>query len=187
MASEKSGIRRAEIGSAIAIGLSVLAVVVSFYQARIAERQAHASVWPYLSIGYSIYDQGDQQGFAWNVDNNGLGPALIRSVTVSVDGLPRKRWVDVIAALGLQPGFLRTTSSLGGRVLPPNINRETTVAAIRVLSLPEAKVFAQAVERLKMDICYCSVYEECWIAHFREQRIDDVARCESTGPLEFAE
>jgi hypothetical protein len=186
MTSEKTGIRRAEIGSAIAVLLSVLAVVVSFYQARIAEKQAHASVWPYVTVGYNLSEVGDDRGFALTVDNDGLGPALIESVVLSVDGLPRTSWADVIAALGLQTGFMRSTSSVSGRVLPPDINRETTISAIRVSSLPEAKVFFHAIPRLKIDVCYCSVYEECWIAHFRALHVDKVARCVQ-APLDFTD
>lgn len=187
MTSEKSGIRRAEIGSAIAVLIAVLAVVVSFYQARIAENQAHASVWPYLSIGYNMYDGSDGPGFTWTVDNNGLGPAVLQSVVVKVDGAPRKTWRDVITALGIQPDIMRTTSSLHGRVLPPNINRETTVQAIHIPTLADARLFNKARDRVTMDICYCSVYDECWIARFEDARVERVSHCEPAGALEFTQ
>jgi hypothetical protein len=187
MTSEKTGVRRAEIGSVIAILFSVLAVVVSFYQARIAEKQAHASVWPYVTIGQSMYDQGDQKGYRFTVDNNGLGPAVFRSVVVSVDGKPVKNWNQVFDALGVPREVPHTTSSVHGRVLPPNINRETTIEAIHVFALPEAQTFFAAAPRLRMDICYCSVYAECWIAHFMEPRLDTVSHCEPAGALEFAQ
>jgi hypothetical protein len=28
-----------------------------------------------------------------------------------------------------------------------------------------------------MDVCYCSVYDECWIAHWQQSRVDAVERC----------
>jgi hypothetical protein len=185
MTSEKAGVRRAEIGSAIAVGLSVLAVIVAFYQARIAEQQAHASVWPYVTIGYSIYDGSESPGFTWNIDNNGLGPAIIKSVVVSVDGTPRKSWPEVLAALGLPADLPKTTSSVHGRVLPPNLNRETTIQALHVPSIPEAKQLAAALSRLAMDICYCSVYDECWTAHFLEPRVEKIAHCDPHAATQF--
>jgi hypothetical protein len=165
--------------------LSVLAVVVSFYQARIAEKQAHASVWPYLSIGYNVNDGSDAAGFTWTVDNNGLGPAILESVEVTVDGVPRQGWADVTAAIGLVPGSLRTTSSLNGRVLPPSINRETTIDAIHLPTLADARLFYRARDRIKMSICYCSVYDECWIVRSAVPKVERVARCETAGTVQF--
>jgi hypothetical protein len=177
--------RRAQLGSAIAVGISLMALVVGFYQARIAERQAHASVWPYLTIGYNLYDRGENRGFTWTVDNSGLGPALIQSVVVSLDGKPVRRWEDVTAVLGLKKDFEHTTSSVRGRVLPPNSNRDTTIQAIRVFALPDAEAFWKARERLQMDVCYCSVYQECWVAHWLKQKVDPVSKCSGAATPEF--
>jgi hypothetical protein len=178
----------AELGSAVAVVVSSLALFVSFYQARIAERQAHATVWPYLSIGYTINDEGEARGFTWTVDNNGLGPALIQSVIISVDGNPKETWGEVCAAVGIKnERFPSTSSSLSGRVLPPDMNRETTIAAFHAISAPEAKLFLEARDRLAMDLCYCSVYEECWVAHYLQQRVDRVARCDTKGTVQFTQ
>jgi hypothetical protein len=178
----------AELGSAVAVAVSLLALFVSFYQARIAERQAHASVWPYLSIGYDVNDEGEARGFTWTVENNGLGPALFQSVIVSVDGKPKKTWAEVCIAVGIKnEHFSATNSSLSGRVLPPDMNRETTIAAFHAISAPEAELFHDARDRLAMDICYCSVYEECWVAHYQQQRVESVARCETAGTIQFTQ
>jgi hypothetical protein len=177
----------AEIGSAVAVVVSSFALFVSFYQARIAERQAHASVWPYLSIDYDINDQGQRIGFIWTVENNGLGPALIQSVIVSVDDKPQRNWDEVSKALGITKSFSSTMSEVSGRVLPPDTNRETTIDAIHVISAPEAKLFYEGRKRLAMEICYCSVYEECWAAHFGKQKVDKVERCDTTGTLQFTQ
>jgi len=178
----------AEIGSAVAVMISLLALFVSFYQARIAEQQAHASVWPYLSIGFNISDEGPGRGFTLQVDNDGLGPALFQSVIISVDGQPKKTWADVCQALGIRGRhFEATSSTLSGRVLPPDTNRETTIAAFHAISAPEANAFYEGYKRLGVDICYCSVYQECWIAHFLQQRVDNVARCDTSGTVQFTE
>ena len=178
----------AEIGSAIAVVVSLAALFVSFYQARIAERQAHASVWPYVSVGYDINDEGPRQGFTWTVENNGLGPALIQSVIVTLDGKPQRDWSALCVALGItNRQFASTSSALAGRVLPPDTGRETTIDAIHVISMPEALVFHNARPRLGMDICYCSVYEECWVAHFGRQKVDKVDRCDTANTVQFTQ
>jgi hypothetical protein len=177
----------AEIGSGIAVIVSALALFVSFYQAKIAEKQAHASVWPYISIDYDINDLGDRSGFIWSVQNNGLGPALIQSVIISVDGKPKRTWGEVCDALQIKKAFAVTMSEVNGRVLPPDTNRETEIDAIHVISLPEAKIFNENRKRLSMEVCYCSVYEECWVAHFGRQKVDKVERCETGGTVQFTQ
>lgn len=187
---QRLGMKRigwAEIGSAVAVVVSSLALFVSFYQARIAERQAHASVWPYLSIDYDINDLGERSGFIWIVQNNGLGPALIESVIISVDGKPLRTWGEVCKALGITKSFSSTMSEVSGRVLPPDTNRETTIEAIHVISAPEAKIFYEGRKRLAMQICYCSVYEECWIAQFGKQKVEKVERCDTAGTVQFTQ
>jgi hypothetical protein len=51
----------------------------------------------------------------------------------------------------------------------------------------QAKVFYAAQDRLKMTICYCSVYDECWIANREEPKTQKVDRCESSGTVQFEE
>ena len=176
-----SGIRRVEIGTAFAIALSVLAVIVSFYQARIAEKQAHASVWPYVSVGASMYDSGDAPGFTITVENNGLGPAIIESVIVSVDGKALRTWPEVHAALGLPEVMSQTTASFNGHVLPPNLNRDTAIQALHLPNVDNARALFQQRKRLGIELCYCSVYDECWTAKFLEPHVTRVDHCDSTG------
>jgi hypothetical protein len=183
----KSRIAWAEIGSAVAVLISVISIFLSFYQAKIAEKQAHAAVWPYVSIDYDVNDQGARSGFIWTVENNGLGPALIQSVIVSVDGKPQRSWDEVCKALGITRTFSSTMSEVSGRVLPPDTGRETTIDAIHVMSPAEAKIFYEGRKRLAMEICYCSVYEECWVAHFGKQKVDKVDRCDTTGTVQFTQ
>ena len=43
-----------DIGSAIALFVSVSALAIGGYQTRLMQQQARAGVWPYLSIGYTF-------------------------------------------------------------------------------------------------------------------------------------
>jgi hypothetical protein len=146
------------------------------------QEQARAGVWPYVSIGYTYSSNVDRDAFIWTVSNNGVGPAKIETVKVSLDGKPVKDWKEALAALGVtDPSPSMATSSIGGEVIPPNTNRETTVAPIRVNDRAIAKLFKEAELRFGMDICYCSVYDDCWIAHWQKPTVDPVERCESPG------
>ncbi|MEO6690601.1 MAG: hypothetical protein ABIS07_04735, partial [Dokdonella sp.] len=84
-------------GSMVAVGVSVFALVLGAYQTRLMQSQARASVWPYLSIGYTYSSNTDKEGFIWTVNNNGVGPAKVEYVTLKVDEKPVKRWDEVFA------------------------------------------------------------------------------------------
>ncbi|HEU4665622.1 MAG TPA: hypothetical protein VFS55_16450 [Dokdonella sp.] len=176
-----------DLGSALALAVSVFALALGAYQTRLMQSQARASVWPYLSIGYTYSSNVDRDAFIWTVNNNGVGPAKVETVRVTLDGKPMRDWEQVLVALGAadtSPSM--ATSSIGGEVIPPNTNRETTVAPIRLNEREVAKRFKLAEHRLGMDICYCSVYDECWIAHWQRSRVDAVERCDAPGEDSFS-
>ncbi|HEY6940988.1 hypothetical protein [Dokdonella sp.] len=176
-----------DLGSALALAVSVFALALGAYQTRLMQSQARASVWPYLSIGYTYSNNVDRDAFIWTVNNNGVGPAKVETVRMTLDGKPMRDWEQVLLALGApstSPSM--ATSSIGGEVIPPNTNRETTVVPIRLNEREVAKRFKLAEHRLGMDICYCSVYDECWIAHWQRSRVDAVDRCEALGADAFS-
>lgn len=167
------------LSSALALGVSLLALAIGAYQTRLMQDQARASVWPYLTIGTTYTNDVDDNGFILQVDNFGIGPAKVGSVKLSLDGRPQRTWNDVLEVLDIK-GVNYSTSSLGGDVIPPNINRETTIGAIRINERQAAKRFYDATSRFELEICYCSVYDECWISRWHRSGVEPVARC--TGP-----
>jgi hypothetical protein len=36
-----------------------------------------------------------------------------------------------------------------------------------------------------MDICYCSVYDDCWVAHWQNPKVDAVAGCKAAKETAF--
>ena len=80
--SDNSSIKLQYLGTIIALVISSMALLVSVYEATIMQSQQKAMVWPYVKIstGYS-YD-----GFTVYASNNGIGPALIESVEVQING-----------------------------------------------------------------------------------------------------
>src|SRR3954451_4974269 len=112
----------------MALGISALALAVGAYQTRLMQTQARASVWPYLVSGFNYADFGERQGFELHIQNNGVGPAIVQSTVVTLDGKPVKHWNDVInAVLKSAAGDTVHASFAGlhGIVVPPSTNRET--------------------------------------------------------------
>jgi hypothetical protein len=171
--------------SLLALAVSIFALAIGAWQTRLMQSQARASVWPHLSIGYTYNTNVDENGFVWSIDNNGVGPARIESVALTLDGKPMKSWHDVLVAFGFHGEMHVSTTSFSGDVIPPSLNRETAIAAIRINQADAASTFKNAVARFTMDICYCSVYDDCWVAHWQNPKVDAVARCEATKETAF--
>jgi hypothetical protein len=192
--SSRRRARIAEFSSLFALVVSFIALGLGAYQARLMnlqtglmQTQAKASVWPYLSIGYSLSDEGEKRGFTWEINNDGVGPARIESVTLSLDGKPLRKWSEVFHDLFGDAKVLASYNKIYGKVLPPNTNRETTIEAVRIADIEQAKIFYDAQSRFEMTICYCSVYDECWIARRNTPDVQSVARCDTAGTVQFEE
>jgi hypothetical protein len=156
---------------AAAVG-AICAVAVSLYQAALAREQLRASAWPYLKQS-NTYLPG--QPYTRQVENQGVGPARVRSFERLVDGRPVDSWSEAVQALTGAADVKLIYSSFGrGSVLPPGMN-------FKLLQLPPgdlALAFWQGAEaRLATVICYCSIYDECWRADSRADEPVPVRTC----------
>ena len=98
------------VAAIIAAFVGLLALFVSGYTAYIQHQQVRAQVWPYLEAGN---DDGNQAVYVYN---KGVGPAIVKSAQVFVDGKPQTSWVKVLEALGL-PSHDYVQSTLNPAVL----------------------------------------------------------------------
>jgi len=186
--ADRKRARITELGSLLALAASVLALSLSAYQARLMneqtrlmQSQSRASVWPYVAIGYAINDEGERRGYTWQISNDGVGPARIETVTMTLDGKPVHHWRELFRALFGDADVPATFSQVYGRVLPPSTNRETTIDALHLIDMAQANAFFAAQGRIDMTICYCSVYDDCWIARKQNPAVQPAQRCEKSG------
>lgn len=169
-------------GAAIFISLCTLAVLL--YEANLMREQQRASVWPYVEVGPRV--KNDEVGIV--VINQGIGPARIRSMRVAVDGTPVQTWSSVFAALGVDAAP-NSVTTINGRVLPAQ--SEEMVVEVEVGSAEQREgliaTMLSDAPRLAIEMCYCSVYDECWrldaFGLGDERR--PVARC-SEADVEFS-
>ena len=138
------------------------------------------------AIGENDTHTATEDQFTWRVDNNGVGPAKIESVQVSLDGKPYRNWKELSAVLVPDRPFHAQQSSINGTVLPPSTNRETTIELVKLTDPVLARAFHDAQSRFQIAICYCSVYDDCWTANIQERvRQSSVASCDATGTVQF--
>ncbi|HEU4662628.1 MAG TPA: hypothetical protein VFS55_01220 [Dokdonella sp.] len=141
------------LAAVIAALIGALALLVSGYTAYLQRTQVRAQVWPYLML--ASYDTENSVKLL----NKGVGPAIVKSVRVTVDGKPQRTWRDVTSALGLKRAPLRTSTITdnvisGGEVVP-------------MLVIGDEDVYHryrhESERRSRVEICYCSTLEECWL------------------------
>jgi hypothetical protein len=154
VATAKRGIRWDATAAVIASLVGLLALVVAGYTAYIQRQQVRAQVWPWLVAGNNDNERSIE------ILNKGVGPAIVRSAQVFVDGRPQPDWQHVLKALGTVPRTY-SQSTLNPNVLTPG----EKVPAIVFADGDDYKRFKEAaVQRLTLvNICYCSTLDECWM------------------------
>ncbi len=137
--------------------IAVAALATAVYTAWITRQQQKMSVWPY------IMQANSDSGGVYNrlVRNAGLGPALVRSFELRLDGRPARDWGDVARRAGWQTPLRGSMSSdLGaGKVLMPG----QTISLVTIPDSADWHRFRRTVvPRLRTIVCYCSLYGDCW-------------------------
>lgn len=157
MSEDRPWYREPETFIAIAaLVVSVSAVVVGIYEAALQRRHDRAEVWPHLELTTFT----TTNGASLSVTNTGIGPALIKSVVVTVDGERSHNWNEVLTALlGHAPAEGFSNSTIAESALRPGDK-------VMLVGLPNADMppgFWTAVHRVGLTVCYSSVFDEYWV------------------------
>jgi hypothetical protein len=164
------------LDAAIAVGVllvSISSLIVAIVHSRTLERMADANVklveansWPFLAYSTGN-EEGGQRAINMSVDNNGIGPAKIESFVVTWNGRPQRDGAALLkSCCGYehQPGDGLQHSIVQGQVMRAG-------ARLNFLYFPRTPTTAAAWDQLNNDrvshkldvnICYCSVFDECW-------------------------
>ena len=184
VAGAQRAIRWDALAAIIASLVGLLALIVAGYTAYIQRQQVRAQVWPYLISGNNDLTQ------SLVVNNKGVGPAVVRSVQLWINGKPQSDWNRVVANMGLPPHqFFQAT--INHDVLSPG-------EELQIIRFPEKALWQRfktaASNRMAMDICFCSTLGECWISSNKnlieppsmplQLKVEAVDRCPQLPPAE---
>ena len=131
-----------------ALFVSLVTTTIGVYSAYTDRTYARASVWPRLEIFKSF---GDNH-FSYSVTNNGTGPALIKQVSITHNSKPIKNWRDIKELANF------VQSQIGNRILPSLV----TITPLKAKG-EDSMIMKKQNEFITIEICYCSIYQECWI------------------------
>jgi len=183
-----------------AIFISVTSLAVAIHHGRTMERMAQANArlvaansWPYLQFvrsnglvpsnlaGLALPAQAEFST-SWSIVNAGVGPARIESFELFWQGRRVHTIRDLISACcspgNSSDGSELVTSSLDGIVLRAG----ETLPLLLVRRTPENEEIVERLDGLDMSsvtfrICYCSVFDECWITNLQTTRPEAVQQC----------
>jgi hypothetical protein len=144
------------------------------------EKLVAANSWPSVSYGTSDgNDAGTNDDITLDIANDGVGPGRIDTLQVFYKGVRQTSFPDLMRTCCEAKGKRLSygISLVVDNVLPA---RETThfIRLTRKANPDIWPIFDR--ERMNLDvlICYCSVFEECWISDTRARRPRRVEQCD---------
>lgn len=149
--------------SLLVLVIALVAIVLAAWEGLENRRHNRLSVQPRLGGEYSTGRQGDTQYVRVAVENTGLGPAVIKSFRMFLDGREvsandeanQTAWNEIIAAVAT-PGMQVNAHAFGAGYFFP-AGRESMLFEARGPK-PDTGSLADIADRLAIDICYCSIY-----------------------------
>ena len=171
--------------SVVGIFIAVVALYAALKESAAVRQQTAAAVWPFVQLIIEDYDTGDEAAFAISFMNAGVGPARVDSVVLELNGEHIRDWVRAVTIVGGDADSDVSRNFIGGRVLRP----EETVDMIRTTDADLARRFQAAIAGPDKYIayCYCSIFDECWLADSRKdlQNPEPVEMCPDFGDATF--
>ena len=164
MAQPHQVARASRYDALVATFVGVCALCVSAYTAHVQRQQVRAMVWPILE-----YQSNNEPIISLTLANKGVGPAIIRRVTVKIDGQPVPNWHEALQKL-LGPGIHHySNSSMTGRVLSPGESINILVPygsddkpITPTTADPLGPQLEKARNRVAIEVCFSSTLGEHW-------------------------
>ena len=180
----RRGIRVDLIIAVCALLMSSLATAASWWQSRVVAEQLSSQVWPYVSISTTY----EPESYSIQIDNDGLGPAIIRSAVLTVDGKPYAdpaRALRAVLSQGMGPG--RSLSAHISGLSPGSVIRASGSVTLIRLSAPWiSRELAANAPRIDFRVCYCSLLGKCWLTRARQTSDPQpLATCPDAGADQF--
>ncbi len=158
----------------VALLVSALTAGTLIYQTHVIGDQYAATIWPYVSATVTY----DAHGESVELTNDGLGPALVQSAQLWVDGKRASSWSAYFAALAREPviraSFLRMNADVRAgraplvRITASSVSPGTTIRpgdSLRLISMSfpsSVPLLAILKHPIAVDTCYCSLNGNCW-------------------------
>lgn len=200
--ASRVGYRTVELIIAISVVvISVASLFVAVFQGIVMDRTLKASVMPVIQSGTGNFNIETQEWvIRLNVGNTGLGPARIAYLRLMQGDQPIDnvgRWMAscctpqdlspeqrlaYIQSVFAERELILINDAMDGRYLAPQ-----EVAYAYQISRPDPETqprgyavwdaLNSARHAVDIEICYCSIFDECWRSRFPSQDRERVRQC----------
>ena len=159
--------------------VGAVALYAALNEADAVRKQQQAAVWPHIRVTDVNFGTPGEERFDIVVSNKGIGPARIEMVNVTIGGVEQTSWYEIVRAL--PDGETAGISSY--RLADATLSPEEDIVAVSVEakygSLELVNAFRDLVRggEAAMEICYCSVFDDCWMIKAAERRPSPIKRC----------
>jgi hypothetical protein len=157
--------------------ISLTLAYATYVQADATRKIQRSETWPYVSYGTSDSTPDGKFEITLNLTNNGVGPARLEAMQFLYDGKPMSNPRDFLRQCCAGDAKFSFMSEPVTGVLRPGQQSNF----IRLAKTDENAAIWQKLdtERWKVVVrsCYCSIFDDCWIADNRRQRPQPVEAC----------
>lgn len=170
-----------------AIFLSLVSLGVAVLHGHTMERMAEANAqlvqansWPFLQVSTSNQSDATHGEIGLTLANNGVGPAKIYNARVSYKGAIIQNWDTFLADCCTVPG--EAPLQYGAISASPVVLRAGD--SIKLFRVPHPAGDSKAWDKLNIarseityDLCFCSVFDDCWKTDGLTLRPEPAATC----------
>ena len=178
-----SRLRFETVGSITAIVVGVIALWVSYDQAQVMRQDIRASVWPALQV-QGFVDTQNGLAIGLNIENAGVGPALIERITVRhgqsivADIEDLRSRIDESADISFDTATGRILAS--GNAFRPFVFRTNDPAGLLGVEGPVDPLMAsRAIAGWTAEVCYCSSLGDCWLSDTTTNPPAEIDSCDA--------
>ena len=176
-----------DLASYAAVVVACVALYVGWDQSRIYRAQQHADVFPVVQLISQYVTQRTDSGesirvLSFTASNQGVGPAFIEQGNWKIDGTNINHPSEIRK---LFPEGLATVDEYQGQIGNYLLGAGEEKVIWQVAwpnsadTRPMIQDFMDDFWKMEFDVCYCSLYERCWISRYnsKKARPDSVKSC----------
>jgi hypothetical protein len=141
----------------LSLAISLCSVGFTVIQTDIMQTQQKASVWPYLEIHTGIY----QNTFFLEVQNKGVGPAIVKDVVFEYQGKTYDRF-DEIAIQIVNDSTFNYTNRITNPIQKYVFSAAEKVRVFEANDVRHASKLIYNTSEIKTRIRYASIYGDQW-------------------------
>lgn len=159
--------------AASAVVISICALAVSLYEAKLMREHEKANLWPYLHLNVAY----SNEGFRVELQNRGTGPAKIKGGVFWHNGKIFRNWdalIDELMPSGHNISYsIYNVNSFSYQVLPAG----QKIILFKVPWNEETRAFVKKIGVIDYKFCYCSFYEDCWVLDSKDKKYQQEGAC----------